>query len=191
MKNEKTVKIVVSILSVVVLLVVVILNRKLITPPTNIPSIIYTLPLVNALLNSTSFVLLLISLWAIKNKKVELHKKINLTAFVLSALFLVSYVVAHFFLPETVFGDVNHNGSLENEELAVVQSIRPIYLFILISHIVLAAITFPLVLLSFYYGLDKKFAEHKKLVRWAYPLWLYVCLTGPVVYVFLKPYYGF
>lgn len=191
LKHEKLIQKLIIILTLIVLAVVVILNRKWLQPPSEIPTVIYTLPLVNALLNTTSFFLLLFSLWAIKNKKVELHKKINLTAFVLSAIFLISYVVAHFFLPETVYGDANHNGILDNEELQNVSSSRGIYLFILITHIVLAAITFPLVLLSFYYGLTNKISSHKKMVRWAYPMWLYVCLTGPIVYLFLRPYYAF
>lgn len=189
--NEKFIQRIIILLTIIVLGVVVILNRKWITPPSEIPSVIFILPVVNALLNATSFFLLLTSLWAIKNKKVELHKKINLTAFVLSALFLISYVVAHFFLPETIYGDANHNGVLESEELQTVASTRGIYLFILITHIFLAAITFPLVLLSFYYGLSNKIISHKKIVRWAYPMWLYVCFTGPIVYLFLRPYYGF
>lgn len=190
MKNEKTIKILVGILSVTVILVVVILNRKFITPPEEIPGFIYSLPLLNAALNSATFILLLISFWAIKNKKIELHKKINLMAFILSALFLISYVVAHFFLPETIFGDANHNEILENSELASVLITRKIYLFILITHVIFAAITFPLVLMSFYYGLNNRIYQHKKIVRWAYPLWLYVSFTGPLVYIFLMPYYA-
>lgn len=190
MKNEKQIKIIVSILTIIVLLVVVILNRKIISPPSETPEFIHILPMVNALLNSATFILLLISLWAIKNKKVELHKQINLTAFVLSALFLVSYVTAHFFLPETIFGDVNHNGILESDELQPIQTVRKIYLFILISHIVLAAVVFPLILLSFYYGLNKQFDKHRKIVKWSYPLWLYVSFTGPLVYIMLMPYYA-
>ncbi len=191
MKNEKTIKTIIILLTIIVLAVVLILNKKLITPPSQIPEFIYTLPLINALLNSASFFLLLFSFWAIKNKKIQLHKSLNITAFILSALFLISYVVAHFFLPETLFGDANHNGILEDSERQSVSSIRSVYLFILVTHILLAAITFPLVLLSFYYGLNTQIIQHKKIVRWSYPLWLYVCFTGPIVYVFLKPYYGF
>jgi len=191
MLSEKNIKLIVSTLTVVVILVVVILNRKVLSPPSEIPYFIYYLPLTNALLNGTSFVLLLLSFWAIKNKNIQLHKKLNLAAFILSALFLISYVMAHFFLPETIYGDANHNGILEANELTQVASTRTLYLFILISHILLAAITFPLILLAFYYGLSNKITQHKKIVKWAYPLWLYVCFTGPIIYVFLRPYYGF
>lgn len=191
MLAEKNIKLIIYILTIIVLLVVVILNRKVLSPPSEFPYFIYYLPLTNALLNGTSFVLLLLSFWAIKNKNISLHKKLNLSAFILSALFLISYVTAHFFLPETIYGDVNHNGILEDDELAQVVSTRTIYLFILISHIFLAAISFPLVLFAFYYGLNNKVVQHRKIVKWAYPLWLYVCFTGPIIYVFLRPYYGF
>lgn len=191
MLAEKNIKLIIYILTIIVLLVVVILNRKVLSPPFEFPYFIYYLPLTNALLNGTSFVLLLLSFWAIKNKNISLHKKLNLSAFILSALFLISYVTSHFFLPETIYGDVNHNGILEDDELAQVVSTRTLYLFILISHILLAAISFPLVLFAFYYGLNNKVVQHRKIVKWAYPLWLYVCFTGPIIYVFLRPYYGF
>ncbi|RME13971.1 MAG: DUF420 domain-containing protein [Bacteroidetes bacterium] len=189
MNNEKNIKILIGLLTFIVLAAVVLLNRKVIAPPSEIPAFVYFLPLLNALLNSASFILLILSLWAIKNKKTELHKQLNLTAFILSALFLISYVTAHFYLPETIFGDANHNGILEEQEALEVKNIRPVYLFILITHIVLAALTFPLVLLAFYHGLNKNFVKHRKIVKWAYPLWLYVCLTGPLVYLFLREYY--
>ena len=191
MLSEKNVKIIIGVLSMSVLSVVVILNKKILPTPSHIPEFVYTLPLINALFNASAFVLLLLALRAIRRKQVEKHKILNLSAFVLSALFLISYVMAHFYLPETIYGDINHNGSLENEELQEVSFTRGLYLIILITHITLAAITFPLILLSFYYGLSRKMESHKKIVRWAYPLWLYVCFTGPVIYVFLKPYYGF
>lgn len=191
MLAEKNIKLIIYMLTIIVLLVVVILNRKVLSPPSEFPYFIYYLPLTNALLNGTSFVLLLLSFWAIKNKNISLHKKLNLSAFILSALFLISYVTSHFFLPETIYGDVNHNGILEDDELAQVVSTRTLYLFILISHILLAAISFPLVLFAFYYGLNNKVVQHRKIVKWAYPLWLYVCFTGPIIYVFLRPYYGF
>lgn len=191
MKTDKTIKIIVTILTLLVLLVVVILNKKIIPPPTQIPSFVHHLPFINALLNSISFILLIFSIRAIKQKNINMHKTLNVSAFILSTLFLVSYVVAHFFLPETIYGDINHNGILEETELQNVSSTRIIYLFILISHILLAAITFPLVLMSFYYGLNNQMTLHKKIVKWSYPMWLYVCLTGPIIYVLLKPYYAF
>ncbi len=191
MISEKSIKFIVALLSTIVLAVVLILNRKIIEPPLHIPSFVYYLPALNAILNSMSFLLLLFSLFSIKRKNIHWHKKLNLWAFFLSALFLISYVIAHYFLPETLYGDANHNGILEAQELERVRVSRKMYLFILLTHIILAAVTFPLVLMAFYFGLNKKIDKHRKIVRWAYPLWLYVCFTGPIVYVFLRPYYGF
>jgi putative membrane protein len=136
-------------------------------------------------------VLLIASLWAIKKRNIKLHKKLNLTAFLLSSLFLISYVTAHYFIPDTKFGDVDHNGILEDFELAAVSGIRPIYLGILLSHIFLAVIVLPMILLSFYYALKDDRVKHKKITRFSYPIWLYVTLTGVVVYALISPYYNY
>ncbi|GIV27694.1 MAG: putative membrane protein YozB [Bacteroidia bacterium] len=191
MKSEKSTKILITILTIIVLAIVIILNKKFVTPPSHIPEFIYHLPLLNAILNSTSFILLIFSLLAIKQKKINVHKNLNLLAFILSAIFLISYVVAHFYLPETIYGDANHNGILEENEKIEVGLLRKLYLLILSTHIIFATVAFPLILLSFYYGLNNKILQHQKIVRFAYPLWLYVCFTGPIVYLFLRPYYGF
>lgn len=190
-QNDKTVFNIILITSILICIAVVILNQKLIPVPDTFPSFIYKLPLLNACLNGTCSLLLIASLWAIKNKNIALHKKLNLTAFVLSALFLVSYVTAHYFIPDTKFGDINHNHILEEAEMALVSGIRPVYITILLSHIFLAVIVLPLVLLSFYFGLKDDRIKHKKLTRFSYPIWLYVTITGVVVYAMISPYYGY
>lgn len=141
------------------------------------PDFVRVLPKLNAILNGTTSLLLIASLFAIKNKQIELHKKLNLTAFGLSAVFLLSYVTFHAFGVETRFPADN--------------PIRPVYLFILLTHILLAAIVLPMVLISFYYGLTGKVAKHRKLVRFSFPIWLYVTITGVVVYLMISPYYQF
>lgn len=190
-QNDKSVFKIILGVSVVIFIAVVVLNQKLIPAPSTFPSFIYKLPLLNAILNGTCSLLLIASLWAIKNKNIQLHKKLNLTAFLLSSLFLLSYVTAHYFIPDTKFGDVNHNGLLEESELAIVSGIRPIYLVILLSHILLAVVVLPLVLLSFYYGLKDDRIKHKKLTRFSYPIWLYVTITGVIVYALISPYYSY
>lgn len=190
-QNDKTVFNIILITSILICIAVVMLNQKLIPVPDTFPSFIYKLPLLNACLNGTCSLLLIASLWAIKNKNIALHKKLNLTAFVLSALFLVSYVTAHYFIPDTKFGDINHNHILEEAEMALVSGIRPVYITILLSHIFLAVIVLPLVLLSFYFGLKDDRIKHKKLTRFSYPIWLYVTITGVVVYAMISPYYGY
>jgi putative membrane protein len=190
-QNDKTVFKIVLAVSALICVVVVVLNQKLIPVPDHFPRFIYKLPLVNAILNGSCSILLMLSLWAIKKRNIQLHKKLNLTAFLLSSLFLISYVTAHYFIPDTKFGDDNHNEVLEQTELALVSGIRPIYLVILLSHIFLAVIVLPMILLSFYYALKDDRVKHKKITRFSYPIWLYVTITGVVVYAMISPYYNY
>jgi len=145
--------------------------------PSTVPDIVKHCPLLNAFLNGTCTVLLTISYIAIRNKRIILHKRLNITAFTLSAIFLLSYVTYHFFGKETLFPKDN--------------PWRPVYLFILSSHIILAAIVLPMVLLSFYRGLTNQVARHRKIARWTLPIWIYVTTTGVVVYLMISPYYNF
>lgn len=189
--SEKAIKNTVYITTVAICAVVVILNQKLIPHPDTFPDFIYQLPKLNAFLNATCSILLIFSLLAIKAKKIEVHKKLNLTAFVLSSLFLISYVTAHYFIPDTKYGDLDHDGVMNEIEKAAVSGIKPVYLIILLSHIFLAVLVLPLVLLSFYYGLTDQREKHKKLTRFSYPIWLYVTITGVVVYLMISPYYNY
>jgi putative membrane protein len=190
-QNDKTVFKIVLAVSILVCLIIVVLNQKLIPVPDSFPRFIYKLPLVNAILNGSCSVLLILSLWAIKKRNIQLHKKLNLTAFILSALFIITYVTAHYFIPDTIFGDVDHNHFLDDSEKAAVSGIRTPYLVLLLSHIFLAVVVLPLVLLSFYYGLKDDRVKHKKITRFSYPIWLYVTITGVVVYVLISPYYNY
>lgn len=190
-QNDKTVFRIVLLVSIAICMVVVVLNQKLIPVPDTFPAFIYKLPLVNAILNGSCSILLILSLWAIKKKNIRLHKRLNLTAFLLSALFIVCYVTAHYFIPDTVFGDIDHSHYLDEAERAKVSGIRPVYLVILLTHIFLAVIVLPLVLLSFYYGLKDDRTKHKKITRFSYPIWLYVTVTGVIVYALISPYYNY
>ena len=147
--------------------------------------------MVNAFLNGTCTVLLLFSLWAIKNKNIQLHKKLNLTAFIFSTVFLLCYVTAHYFIPDTKYGDVDHDGIMSAAESAMVSGIKPVYVVILLTHIFFAVAVLPMILLSFYYGLTDQREKHKKLTRCSYPIWLYVTVTGVVVYLMVAPYYNY
>ena len=120
-----------------------------------------------------------------------MHKRINILAFILSSVFLVSYILFHWLAPETRYGDINGDGVLSPAEAETAGSIRYVYYVILITHIVLAATVLPLILLSFYRGLQMQVEKHKKLVRWAFPIWLYVTVTGVIVYLMISPYYHF
>jgi len=175
--SEKAIFRLVMAISVVVLGAVVILNRKLLPAPEVVPAFAYYLPLLNAIINGTCALLLLVSLYYIRRKKIAQHKRINLICFMLSALFLVSYITYHWISPETTY--------------PADSPMRPLYLGILISHIILAAVVLPLVLLSFWHGLKNNVQKHRRLTRWTYPIWLYVCITGPVIYLMISPYYNF
>ena len=181
----------VAAVSVFVFLVVVILNRHLIPGPATIPPFIVYLPKLNAILNGTCSILLLTSFYFIKQGNITVHKRINIVTFCLSSLFLVSYILFHYLNPETRFGDLNGDGILSPEEKAAIGNIRYVYYVILTSHIILAAAVLPLVLLSFYRGLQMQVEKHKKLVRWTFPIWLYVTITGVIVYFMIAPYYPF
>ena len=190
-QNDKTVFKITLAVTILICVVVVVLNQKIIPVPETFPSFIYKLPALNAFLNGTCSLLLIASLWAIKKRKIELHKKLNLSAFFLSALFLISYVTAHYFIPDTKYGDINHDYVLDPLEKAAVSVSRIIYLTILLSHILLAVVVLPLVLLSFYYALKDDKVKHRKTTRYSYPIWLYVTLTGVIVYWFISPYYNY
>lgn len=190
-QNDKTVFKITLTVTALICVVVVILNQKIIPVPESFPPFIYKLPMLNAFLNGTCSLLLIASLWAIKKRKIELHKKLNLTAFFVSALFLISYVTAHYFIPDTIYGDINHDHVLDLMEKTSVSNSRTIYLTILLSHILLAVVVLPLILLSFYYALKDDRVKHKKTTRFSYPIWLYVTISGVVVYAFISPYYNY
>lgn len=175
--KEKFVFRIIVALSSVVFILVLILDSKILPRPQPMPSFAKYLPLLNAMINGTCAILLLLSLKAILAKNVQRHKKINILTFVLSTIFLLSYVTYHWLSEETKY-------PLDNP-------MRPLYLGILISHIILAAIVLPMILLSFWYGLSNQVAKHRKLVRFTFPIWLYVTITGVVVYLMISPYYNF
>ncbi|TSD62928.1 DUF420 domain-containing protein [Inquilinus sp. KBS0705] len=189
--NDKFIFRFVAAVSIFVFAVVVILNRKIIPAPAELPSFTHYLPLLNAVINGVCSMLLLTSLYFIKQGEIAIHKRINITAFCLSSLFLVSYILFHYLAPETRYGDTDGDGILSISEKIDAGTVRYIYYFILITHIILAAGVLPLILLSFYRGLQMQVEKHKKLVRWSFPIWLYVTVTGVIVYLMISPYYHF
>ncbi|WPU98139.1 DUF420 domain-containing protein [Mucilaginibacter sp. cycad4] len=182
----------VAVVTIVVIALVVLLNRHLIPGPQVAPAFTPYLPMLNAVLNGTCTILLLFSLYYIKQGNITIHKRLNIITFCLSALFLASYVLFHYLMRnEIVYGDLNGDGYLSDAERASAGSLRTIYLAILTPHIILAAAVLPLILLSFHRGLQMQVEKHRKLVRWAFPIWLYVTASGVVVYLMIRPYYHF
>jgi len=174
-KSEKNYLRLIYFLSAVVFLLVLFLSR--LPRAETVPSFVKFLPLLNAILNGTTSVLLILSYYFIRRKKISIHRKLNITAVTLSTIFLLSYVTFHSFGIETRF--------------PVDNPLRPVYLFILSSHIILAAIVLPLVLISLYRGLTNQVIRHRKITRWSFPIWLYVTVTGVIVYLMISPYYKF
>lgn len=132
------------------------------------------LPALNALLNSASTVFIVLGFLAIRKRQFIRHMKLMLTAFVTSSLFLVSYLVYHNFVGHTPFPGEGF--------------IRPVYFTILISHIILSAFVVPLVLTSYYFAFSGKFETHRKVSKWTLPIWLYVSVTGVMIFFILNAY---
>jgi putative membrane protein len=148
-----------------------------------------SLPLFHAMLNSTTAILLLLSLYFIRHGQVKAHKRTNWTAITLSAIFLVSYVIYHATNPSVRYGDLNHDGLLSESEKQQAGPLRYVYYFILSSHIILSGVIIPLVLFTLQRAYQEKFDKHRRLARITWPLWLYVAVSGVVVYVMISPYY--
>jgi putative membrane protein len=186
-RNDKKAYWVIGIFSVVVFVVISLLGKfKLEVSP---GFDIHLFAKINAVLNTMVAVLLVAALFAVKVKNFELHKKIMLIAMVLSVLFLVSYIAHHLFAGEALFGDVDHDGMVSAQEKLDVGGVRTAYLILLITHIILAGLILPVILLTAYRALTAQYASHKKLAKYTWPLWLYVAITGPVIYLMISPYY--
>ena len=136
---------------------------------------VYSLPHINAFINSTSAILLVAGRYQIKRGRKEVHQRLMITALAVGVIFLVNYVIYHASVPSTSYGGVG--------------ALRYIYFFLLITHILTAIGTVPFVLLAFFHALRKNFTKHKKVVKYAFPLWLYVAVTGVLVYLLIRPYY--
>ena len=133
------------------------------------------LPHINGVINTATSVLLLMGLYFIRQKNVTAHKRTMLTAFTLGSVFLVSYVLYHLTNESTPFGGQGW--------------VRPVYYFLLVSHIVLSVVVVWFVLRAVYFALNGQIARHKQTVKYAFPIWLYVSITGVIVYLMIRPYY--
>jgi len=168
--SEKKYKKLITALSIVVPIVVALLFRVKID--VDLPVF---LPPVYATINATTAVVLITAVWAIKNKKVKLHEKLMKTAIALTALFLVLYIAYHMTSDSTSYGGEG--------------IVKYLYFAILISHILLSITVIPLVLITFVRGITGDFEKHKKIARIAFPIWLFVAVSGVVVYLMISPYY--
>lgn len=173
-KNDSKAKWLIGLFSIVVFVVVVLLGRYKLEVDLGFD--VHVFATFNAFINSAVALLLIAALMAVKRKNYLLHKKLMLAALVLSILFLVSYIAHHLFGGETKFGGVG---------LA-----RTFYFILLITHILLASLILPFILFTAYRALIGEFITHKKMAKITWPLWFYVAVTGPIIYLMISPYYS-
>ena len=150
---------------------------------------IYMLPHVNAVLNACTALVLVTGLIMIKRGNIEMHRISMLVAFTMAALFFISYLTYHASVPSQMYGDLDHDQVLSSTESLQVEDSKALYLSLLLSHIVLAVVLVPLVLFAFYFALTSRIEAHKKVVRFAWPVWFYVSVSGVVVYTMISPFY--
>ena len=160
------------VLSILIPLVVVILFGVKIP---NVEPLTF-LPPIYATINGFTALILIVSLWAIKSKKVKLHERLMKTAIALSVMFLVMYVAYHMTSDSTKFGGEG--------------MIRYVYYFVLITHILLSIVVIPFVLITYVRAITNNIERHKRIARVTFPLWLYVAVSGVVVYLMIAPYYA-
>lgn len=186
-KHDKNARIFIWSVSIIVFIGIAFLSGVQLQTKLNFdPHIFATF---NAIINSCVAILLIAALLAVKTKRYILHKRIMITAIILSVLFLISYVCHHLFSGETKFGDLNHDGILSLAEKNKAGSLRYFYYAILMTHIPLAGIILPFILFTAYRALSGEYVKHKKLARITWPVWLYVAISGVAVYLLISPYY--
>ena len=147
------------------------------------------LPPIYASINGITALLLILALIFIKNGKVQLHQKTIQVALALSVLFLLCYVAYHMTSDSTLYGDLDANGKLDEIELNSVKSSRLAYIILLLSHISLSVAVIPVVLFTYLHAWEGNYQKHKKWAKFAFPIWLYVAVTGVIVYLMISPYY--
>lgn len=172
-KNDKRANILIILFSIIVFVAVVFLSR--IKLELDLPFDVHIFARLNAAINSAVAFLLLVGLLAVKRGRYALHKKVMMTAMLLSLLFLISYICHHLLSDSTSFGGSG--------------TIKYVYYFILITHILLAAIILPFILYTSYRALVAEWPQHRKLARITWPIWFYVSVTGVIVYWMISPYY--
>jgi len=147
------------------------------------------LPPIYATLNGITALLLIAAVVSIKNGNRKLHERFIKTAILCSLLFLVGYILYHITSEPTIYGDINKNGVIDIEEASTFKTSKFLYLIILLTHIVLSVIIIPLVLITYVKGIASNFVSHKKWAKITFPIWLYVAVSGVVVYLMISPFY--
>ncbi len=147
------------------------------------------LPPIYATINAVTAVLLVLAVVQIKKGNRRLHEKFIKTAMIFSVLFLILYVAYHATADATKFGDTNYDGVVSEVERAALGGVAYMYYFLLLTHILLSIVVIPFVLFTYARAINQDFERHKKIAKITFPLWLYVAVSGVVVYVMISPYY--
>lgn len=147
------------------------------------------LPPIYASINGLTAILLIAAVIAIKKGNKAVHQKLMTTAVFCSLAFLAMYVAYHMTSDSTIYGDINGDGKRDAAENLIVGSSKTIYFVVLTSHILLSLIVLPLVMMTYLKGWSNKLEQHKKWAKFTFPIWLYVAITGVVVYLMISPYY--
>lgn len=172
-KNDKAARWFILAVSVAVFAAIVVLSR--VKLDVDLGFDVHIFATINAVINTAVSVVLIAAYMAVRRKNYIAHRNLMYAAILLSVLFLVSYIAHHLLAGDTRFGGQG--------------PVRYVYFFILITHILLAAVILPFILFTAYRALTGEFGKHKKLARYTFPLWLYVSITGVLVYIFISPYY--
>jgi putative membrane protein len=186
-KNDRKASIWIILFSVIVFVAVTVLER--VTLPVDLGFNPHFFALVNAVINSVVAILLVAGLITARRGRYTTHRNIMLTAIVLSVFFLLTYILHHLFAGSTLYGDTDRNGIVDAAEKAAAGTLRYVYFVLLGTHILLAGVSLPFILFTAYRALINENERHRKLAKITWPLWLYVAVTGPVVYLLISRYY--
>ena len=186
-KNDRLARILIIAFSIIVFIAVTALER--VTLDVNLGFDPHIFALINAIINSIVSLLLLAGLYTAKTRQISVHRNIMLTAISLSVVFLITYILHHLFAGSTWYGDIDHNGKVDDFEKTEAGMMRYVYFFLLGTHILLAGISLPFILFTDYRALIGEYSLHRKIARITWPMWFYVAITGPLVYLMISAYY--
>jgi putative membrane protein len=186
-KNDRKAKILIFSFSIIVFILVTVLER--VTLDVDLGFNVHIFAAINAIINSIVAVLLIAGLVTARSGRYTTHKYIMLTAIILSVIFLLTYVTHHLFAGSTYYGDLNKDGIVSMEEKAEAGALRYFYFVLLGTHILLAGISLPFILFTAYRALIDEYDRHRKIARITWPMWFYVAVSGPLVYLMISQYH--
>ncbi len=186
-KNDRKARILIFSFSFIVFVLVTALER--VTLNVDLGFNVHVFAAINAIINSIVSLLLIAGLVTARSGRYTSHKYIMLTAIVLSVIFLLTYVTHHLFAGSTYYGDLNKDGMVSMDEKAEAGALRYFYFVLLGSHILLAGISLPFILFTAYRALIDENERHRKIAKITWPMWFFVAVSGPVVYLMISQYH--